>query len=57
MNVDEARAECDYVISERADTKDLVAMLSAADAAMRSYLDLAPPADLAEARKAAAAML
>jgi len=53
INYDEARAELDYVISERADTKDLVAMLAAADAALKNYLGLAPPGDLAEARQAA----
>ena len=53
VNFDEARAELDYVISERADAADLVRMLSAADAALSSYLGLAPPGDLAEARRRA----
>ncbi|KAJ1454382.1 hypothetical protein M885DRAFT_465421 [Pelagophyceae sp. CCMP2097] len=49
--VDDARAEVDYLISEKsADTLELVADLTAAKKALDAYLALAPPADVQTAR-------
>ena len=51
--VDDARAEVAYLKSEPAESPaELVAMLGRATAAMAGYLALAPPEDVAAARKA-----
>ena len=55
-NVDDARAEVKYLLTDGKgeSTKDLELMLQRAGVALTSYIELAPPADIAEARASAA---